>query len=91
MTDFQKYVFVFYFYSMINSNEVKSFQDLATYLKEWRKGNNISQEEFSRFAKVQRTWYSKIERGQADNITLNSLLKLLNEMGCKLVITDTHA
>ncbi|USD24065.1 helix-turn-helix domain-containing protein [Flagellimonas marinaquae] len=70
---------------------VSNFQDVATYLKAWRKDNNISQEEFSKFAKVQRTWYSKIERGQAENITLNSLLKLLEEMGCKLVIVDTHA
>lgn len=70
--------------------EIETFQDVSTYLKAWRKDNNISQEDFSRFAKVQRTWYSKIERGQADNITLNSLLKLLEEMGCKLVIVDTH-
>ncbi|MEC3966792.1 helix-turn-helix transcriptional regulator [Flagellimonas halotolerans] len=70
---------------------VSNFQDVATYLKAWRKDHNISQEDFSRFAKVQRTWYSKIERGEADNITLNSLLKLLEEMGCKLVIVDTHA
>jgi transcriptional regulator with XRE-family HTH domain len=76
---------------MSSKNNIESFQDVATYLKEWRKDNNISQEDFSRFAKVQRTWYSKIERGQADNITLNSLLKLLEEMGCKLVIVDTHA
>ena len=75
---------------MDNNLEIETFQDVATYLKEWRKDNNISQEDFSRFAKVQRTWYSKIERGQADNITLNSLLKLLEEMGCKLVIVDTH-
>lgn len=74
-----------------NNFKIESFQDVANYLKKWRMDNNISQEEFSRFAKVQRTWYSKIERGQADNITLNSLLKLLEEMGCKLVITDTHA
>ncbi|MBW8243048.1 helix-turn-helix transcriptional regulator [Muricauda oceani] len=76
---------------MADKRSIETFQDVATYLKEWRKGNNISQEEFSRFAKVQRTWYSKIERGQAENITLNSLLKLLNEMGCELVIKDTHA
>lgn len=76
---------------MDNNLEIETFQDVATYLKAWRKDNNISQEDFSRFAKVQRTWYSKIERGQADNITLNSLLKLLEEMGCKLVIVDTHA
>lgn len=76
---------------MDNNLEIETFQDVSTYLKTWRKDNNISQEDFSRFAKVQRTWYSKIERGQADNITLNSLLKLLEEMGCKLVIVDTHA
>lgn len=71
--------------------EIGTFQDVAAFLKEWRTANGISQEDLSRFAMVQRTWYSKIERGQAENITLNSLLKLLEEMGCKLVIVDTHA
>ncbi|MBO0331128.1 helix-turn-helix domain-containing protein [[Muricauda] lutisoli] len=75
----------------MQSTEIESFQEVAALLKEWRKVNGISQADFCRFAKVQRTWYSKIERGQADNITLNSLLKLLDEMDCKLVIVDSHA
>lgn len=70
--------------------EIDSFQEVAQFLKDARHYYGLSQEDVSTLTKTQRTWLSKVERGLVDNITLNNLLRLLDGLNAKIVITYTH-
>jgi len=56
---------------------------LAEILRRERKRKNISQEQLAVYSGIDRSYYSKIERGE-NRPTLNMLIKITSSLGIKL-------
>jgi transcriptional regulator with XRE-family HTH domain len=67
-------------------DDISSPADLATALRELRRARSLTQAQLAAAASVSRTRISEIESGEAANIEVQTLMRMLRALGASLAI-----
>jgi len=64
------------------------FYEIGTKIKEYRKSNNLTQEELAQSVNITRQTLSKLEKGEIPKISLATFLKILDALNLELEIIE---
>lgn len=68
---------------LVNMNKDPKLQALGQQIQALRKAKGFSQEGFAQYAELERSYYGRIERGEA-NITIKNLIRVAKALKVKV-------
>jgi transcriptional regulator with XRE-family HTH domain len=70
----------------MNYNQIKTFKQIGWAIKQARTKKGLSQREFSKLIGIGNEWLCRIENGNANNTSINTMLKIAEYLETDLKI-----